>query len=221
MIKESLDYLHDYHHVLLTYHFIFWISWLLSISVYHINVINTFVLLPPARVFRSSPQFGVTLVTYELLQRWLYVDFGGQWVSLGRTNIPTNWVSEHRILRQDRILQLVHLVIKDVSFQNNSVNFNERVESCSWCVSSLLCMRERNATRPKIISVHISWQTEALTQSSWCDNFLQTQEFYHRTVIRPGSTHLTCTCTFMCTCTFHFRDWNRLISLLKIVPSQE
>lgn len=31
-----------------------------------------------ARVFRSSPQFGVTLVTYELLQRWLYIDFGGQ-----------------------------------------------------------------------------------------------------------------------------------------------
>uniref|UniRef100_A0A674DIV6 Solute carrier family 25 member 13 n=1 Tax=Salmo trutta TaxID=8032 RepID=A0A674DIV6_SALTR len=31
-----------------------------------------------ARVFRSSPQFGVTLVTYELLQRWFYVDFGGQ-----------------------------------------------------------------------------------------------------------------------------------------------
>nr|AAI66365.1 slc25a12 protein [Xenopus tropicalis] len=30
-----------------------------------------------ARVFCSSPQFGVTLVTYELLQRWLYVDFGG------------------------------------------------------------------------------------------------------------------------------------------------
>ncbi|CAH1988522.1 unnamed protein product [Acanthoscelides obtectus] len=30
-----------------------------------------------ARVFRSSPQFGVTLVTYELLQRYLYVDFGG------------------------------------------------------------------------------------------------------------------------------------------------
>lgn len=26
---------------------------------------------------RSSPQFGVTLVTYELLQRYLYVDFGG------------------------------------------------------------------------------------------------------------------------------------------------
>jgi len=30
-----------------------------------------------ARVFRSSPQFGVTLVTYELLQRSFYVDFGG------------------------------------------------------------------------------------------------------------------------------------------------
>ncbi|ELU00422.1 hypothetical protein CAPTEDRAFT_169511 [Capitella teleta] len=32
----------------------------------------------PARVFRSSPQFGVTLVTYELLQRFFYVDFGGR-----------------------------------------------------------------------------------------------------------------------------------------------
>ncbi|XP_030556312.1 calcium-binding mitochondrial carrier protein Aralar1 isoform X3 [Drosophila novamexicana] len=30
-----------------------------------------------ARVCRSSPQFGVTLVTYELLQRLFYVDFGG------------------------------------------------------------------------------------------------------------------------------------------------
>ncbi|EPY85578.1 solute carrier family 25, member 13 (citrin) [Camelus ferus] len=30
-----------------------------------------------ARVFRSSPQFGVTLLTYELLQRWFYIDFGG------------------------------------------------------------------------------------------------------------------------------------------------
>ncbi|XP_053372526.1 electrogenic aspartate/glutamate antiporter SLC25A13, mitochondrial-like isoform X2 [Mercenaria mercenaria] len=32
----------------------------------------------PARVFRSSPQFGVTLLTYELLQRLFYVDFGGR-----------------------------------------------------------------------------------------------------------------------------------------------
>merc|ERR1712018_307890 len=30
-----------------------------------------------ARMCRSSPQFGVTLVTYELLQRLFYVDFGG------------------------------------------------------------------------------------------------------------------------------------------------
>ncbi|XP_064071490.1 calcium-binding mitochondrial carrier protein Aralar1 isoform X2 [Vanessa tameamea] len=30
-----------------------------------------------ARVFRSSPQFAVTLVTYEILQRLFYVDFGG------------------------------------------------------------------------------------------------------------------------------------------------
>uniref|UniRef100_A0AC34RR23 EF-hand domain-containing protein n=2 Tax=Panagrolaimus sp. JU765 TaxID=591449 RepID=A0AC34RR23_9BILA len=30
-----------------------------------------------ARVFRSSPQFAVTLLTYELLQRVFYVDFGG------------------------------------------------------------------------------------------------------------------------------------------------
>lgn len=30
-----------------------------------------------ARMCRSSPQFGVTLVTYEMLQRYLYIDFGG------------------------------------------------------------------------------------------------------------------------------------------------
>jgi solute carrier family 25 aspartate/glutamate transporter 12/13 len=30
-----------------------------------------------ARMCRSSPQFGVTLVTYEVLQRVLYIDFGG------------------------------------------------------------------------------------------------------------------------------------------------
>ena len=33
-----------------------------------------------ARVLRSSPQFGVTLVTYELLQRFFDVDFGGRYV---------------------------------------------------------------------------------------------------------------------------------------------
>uniref|UniRef100_A0A3Q4HFX9 Solute carrier family 25 member 12 n=1 Tax=Neolamprologus brichardi TaxID=32507 RepID=A0A3Q4HFX9_NEOBR len=43
------------------------------------GVIDCFrkILKEEARVFRSSPQFGVTLVTYELLQRWFYVDFGG------------------------------------------------------------------------------------------------------------------------------------------------
>lgn len=32
----------------------------------------------PARVFRSAPQFGFTLLTYEVLQRLFYVDFGGR-----------------------------------------------------------------------------------------------------------------------------------------------
>lgn len=32
----------------------------------------------PARVFRSAPQFGFTLLTYEVLQRTFYVDFGGR-----------------------------------------------------------------------------------------------------------------------------------------------
>lgn len=31
----------------------------------------------PARMFRSSPQFGFTLLTYEMLQRMFSVDFGG------------------------------------------------------------------------------------------------------------------------------------------------
>ncbi|XP_050504579.1 calcium-binding mitochondrial carrier protein Aralar1 isoform X3 [Diabrotica virgifera virgifera] len=52
-----------------------------------------------ARVMRSSPQFGVTLVTYELLQRYLYVDFGGtrpsgselkQISTIGDTKKPAN-----------------------------------------------------------------------------------------------------------------------------------
>ena len=33
-----------------------------------------------ARVFRSSPQFGVTLVSYEILQRLFWVDFGGRYI---------------------------------------------------------------------------------------------------------------------------------------------
>lgn len=35
----------------------------------------------PARVMRSSPQFGVTLFAYEMFQRILYVDFGGRKLS--------------------------------------------------------------------------------------------------------------------------------------------
>ncbi|XP_037821077.1 calcium-binding mitochondrial carrier protein Aralar1 isoform X2 [Lucilia sericata] len=41
-----------------------------------------------ARVFRSSPQFGVTLVTYELLQRLFYVDFGGSHPTGSEVNKP-------------------------------------------------------------------------------------------------------------------------------------
>lgn len=48
-------------------------------SFLHVKNIESFLpLFSPARMCRSSPQFGVTLVTYELLQRWFYVDFGGQ-----------------------------------------------------------------------------------------------------------------------------------------------
>jgi len=31
----------------------------------------------PARILRSAPQFGVTLLVYEMLQRTFYIDFGG------------------------------------------------------------------------------------------------------------------------------------------------
>jgi len=41
-----------------------------------------------ARVFRSSPQFGVTLFTYELLQRLFYVDFGGTRPEGSETTMP-------------------------------------------------------------------------------------------------------------------------------------
>ncbi|MFT7799534.1 calcium-binding mitochondrial carrier protein Aralar1-like [Arapaima gigas] len=46
-----------------------------------------------ARVCRSSPQFGVTLVTYELLQRWFYVDFGGHRPA-GSEPTPKSRISE-------------------------------------------------------------------------------------------------------------------------------
>lgn len=35
-----------------------------------------------ARVFRSAPQFGFTLLTYEILQRLFYIDFGGRFVKI-------------------------------------------------------------------------------------------------------------------------------------------
>ncbi|XP_076820244.1 electrogenic aspartate/glutamate antiporter SLC25A12, mitochondrial-like [Clavelina lepadiformis] len=41
----------------------------------------------PARVFRSSPQFGITLLTYEILQRFFNQDFGGS-KPIGSTHKP-------------------------------------------------------------------------------------------------------------------------------------
>jgi len=41
-----------------------------------------------ARMCRSSPQFGITLVTYELLQRVFYVDFGGSHPSGSEAEVP-------------------------------------------------------------------------------------------------------------------------------------
>ncbi|KAI5107195.1 calcium-binding mitochondrial carrier protein Aralar1 [Silurus meridionalis] len=46
-----------------------------------------------ARVCRSSPQFGVTLLTYELLQRWFYIDFGGHRPT-GSDPTPKSRISE-------------------------------------------------------------------------------------------------------------------------------
>ena len=43
-----------------------------------------------ARVCRSSPQFAVTLVTYELLQRLFYVDFGGHRPEGSETSKPSS-----------------------------------------------------------------------------------------------------------------------------------
>lgn len=48
-----------------------------TLSLFSILTLALSLPLLLARVFRSSPQFGVTLVTYELLQRTFYVDFGG------------------------------------------------------------------------------------------------------------------------------------------------
>ncbi|XP_014274358.1 calcium-binding mitochondrial carrier protein Aralar1 isoform X2 [Halyomorpha halys] len=43
-----------------------------------------------ARVVRSSPQFGFTLITYELLQRYLYIDFGGTRPAGSEVTVPSS-----------------------------------------------------------------------------------------------------------------------------------
>ncbi|XP_014484414.1 PREDICTED: calcium-binding mitochondrial carrier protein Aralar1 isoform X2 [Dinoponera quadriceps] len=47
-----------------------------------------------ATVFRSSPQFGVTLFTYELLQRLFVVDFGGSRPTGSEQKVPTMGVAD-------------------------------------------------------------------------------------------------------------------------------
>ncbi|XP_077583606.1 electrogenic aspartate/glutamate antiporter SLC25A12, mitochondrial-like [Stigmatopora nigra] len=55
-----------------------------------------------ARVFRSSPQFGVTLLTYELLQRWLNIDFGTHHPS-GSQPTPANKSKDFPDTRPDHV----------------------------------------------------------------------------------------------------------------------
>ncbi|KAJ3595302.1 hypothetical protein NHX12_004606 [Muraenolepis orangiensis] len=55
-----------------------------------------------ARVCRSSPQFGVTLLTYELLQRWFYVDFGGHRPA-GSEPAPKSRISELPPIRPEHV----------------------------------------------------------------------------------------------------------------------
>ncbi|XP_076631815.1 calcium-binding mitochondrial carrier protein Aralar1 isoform X5 [Colletes latitarsis] len=47
-----------------------------------------------SRVFRSSPQFGVTLFTYELLQRLFVVDFGGSRPTGSEQKVPATGVAQ-------------------------------------------------------------------------------------------------------------------------------
>lgn len=56
----------------------------------------------PARVFRSSPQFGVTLVSYEILQRLFYVDFGGARPKGSEAQLPAS-AAEMRSTNPDHI----------------------------------------------------------------------------------------------------------------------
>ncbi|CAK9826705.1 Calcium-binding mitochondrial carrier protein Aralar1 [Anthophora retusa] len=57
-----------------------------------------------ATVFRSSPQFGVTLFTYEVLQRLFVVDFGGSRPTGSEQKVPTTGVAhEIRSTNPDHI----------------------------------------------------------------------------------------------------------------------
>ncbi|XP_017772095.1 PREDICTED: calcium-binding mitochondrial carrier protein Aralar1 isoform X2 [Nicrophorus vespilloides] len=56
-----------------------------------------------ARVFRSSPQFGVTLFTYELLQRYLYIDFGGTRPTGSEQKVPAGLEGEQKSRSPDHI----------------------------------------------------------------------------------------------------------------------
>ncbi|GFY71627.1 calcium-binding mitochondrial carrier protein Aralar1 [Trichonephila inaurata madagascariensis] len=55
-----------------------------------------------ARVFRSAPQFGFTLLTYEVLQRMFYVDFGGRRPAGSQTKVPVH-SGEIRSMNPDHI----------------------------------------------------------------------------------------------------------------------
>ncbi|XP_076236739.1 calcium-binding mitochondrial carrier protein Aralar1 isoform X2 [Calliopsis andreniformis] len=56
------------------------------------------------RVFRSSPQFGVTLFTYELLQRLFVIDFGGSRPTGSEQKVPATGVAhEIRSTNPDHI----------------------------------------------------------------------------------------------------------------------
>lgn len=56
-----------------------------------------------ARVCRSSPQFGVTLLTYEVLQRLFYVDFGGTRPTGSELTVPAVGLGAKKPTNPDHI----------------------------------------------------------------------------------------------------------------------
>lgn len=56
-----------------------------------------------ARVLRSSPQFGITLLTYEFLQRIFYVDFGGIRPSGSELKVPVGGITEEKSKNPDHV----------------------------------------------------------------------------------------------------------------------